>query len=77
MTVTRTYDCGCIAQQDPDASVLLRYCSKHEAAPDLYEACKDSLGMIRQLTPSDLVEKAAKDTAISILGKALAKVEGK
>ena len=34
-------DCGCVARVYPDDSgIELIYCSMHEAAPDLLEACE-------------------------------------
>ena len=36
----RREECGCVVQQDHDASVFIIYCPLHHYASDLYEALK-------------------------------------
>ena len=44
----RTMDCGCIIGQDYDGTLTIRYCPKHKAAPDLYEAAKEVMDTLEQ-----------------------------
>lgn len=43
----QTFPCGCKIVDFSDGSQTILYCSKHLAAPDIYEALKDAITWIR------------------------------
>jgi len=46
------------------------------AAPDMYEALKKTQLLVSSIDTDNLVDKSAKDTALSVIKKALAKAKG-
>ena len=67
--------CGCIVAVDYDDNARVVYCSKHRAAPDMYQALKD---IIEQAEKTHLPIGADLADSIRVFGKqALAKAEGK
>jgi len=76
----RELPCGCIVAVDYDGNARVIYCSKHGAAPDLYDALGSILGYAEE-RESEILKiggRAAKwyGEAINKARKALANAEG-
>lgn len=68
--------CGCVIIQDRTADAYVIYCSKHELAPDLYEA----LGTIKRTSAGaggGYDPKMVLKAVYRIANEAIAKVESK
>ena len=75
-------NCGCVVIQDRTADAYIVFCPKHEAGPDLYEACKQAnylltlefydLDNFQKATLKTLMDKVFEQTK-----QAIALAEGK
>ena len=67
--IMNNYDCGCYVESDGSGCYTIGYCPLHDAAPDMYEALKESYNYIEASAENqDFVMK---------IGKILSKAEGK
>ena len=69
----RTMDCGCIIALDYDRRLILIYCAKHEASPDLYEACKLVASFFERGNPQSITGFQMKGAVTTALAKAESK----
>jgi len=66
--------CGCEVSRELGI-LRLQYCSKHKAAPDLYEACKEIRDFL--LKYRECTEDNSDWPVLNRMNKAIAKAEGK
>lgn len=75
MNYTRHFECGCkVVVIGELTNAEIRYCSKHKAAPDMYEALEAFDHYLCAAPPHKLKLKAY---AAKLMEKALAKAEGR
>lgn len=68
--------CGCVIIQDRTADAYIVYCHKHNAAPDLYEACHIAINEIERLAMVTGYEGEAHYPRIAQIKQAQAKADG-
>lgn len=78
----RTMDCGCVISLDyldHDETLTILYCHKHNAAPELYEACKQTLDFFHSEIITEWMESETMPyfKELPDLVKAIAKAEGR
>jgi len=74
------YDCGCLITADDASGYFIHACNKHNAAPDLLEACEELLEAINPLLNDPGLSPAKRgghaSYAISTAQAAIAKARG-
>jgi len=82
-----SYDCGCEIYADSSGGCFIQYCPKHKAAPDLYEALRGFIVVLKEFNDMLLTRKGNSDIVAkldylldkygAIAEQAIDKAEGK
>ncbi len=72
--VLQRFPCGCAIEQLADNSHSITYCSKHKAAPEMYEALSDIKTRFAFAVDKPTIQD---EQCYDRAAKALAKAEGK